>query len=638
MQPSPFPSRCAAKFEAQRLLAAGGFASVYLARQRGLDRPVAVKLLFDHLLDEVDEVARFRDEARITASFHHPHIVTVIDHDVESGVPWIAYEYLPGHTLRDVLRAGALAPRKALATAIQIAWALEEVHAQGILHRDVKPENVLEAADGVYKLADFGIAKWARGSRTRTGKVPGTLLYVAPELIEGKPPSERSDVYALGILFHEMLTGRTPFEGQGPLAICKGHLEQPVPPVSASVAGVPSAVDRILFAALAKEPERRLASARALREALESVQLDTPSVVRRVVPRAMVPTPVLGLAHAPKKRVRSGHGRRVAAVAAVALGLAGLFGWRAPLRATAPSPATTRAMGAAMERVAAAPRPPVDRKLSAELESLRASIEVGRRGNLDVVTRLAPLTSQAQLEEAVLIADRQAAEHRVLAVRIQRAVQPVLDRAPDPARAPLAELVLHARARALVFGSWARRVCLRRMQDAARWATKGSTLLPQGWLDGSSPMLQPHYSAEGVPLLVAYLDACTAALARSVGPGARPGPEVAELLDDLFFVAWYTALSDWEPRANDLLAPAVKRFKARIGELEGREGLAMRWTVWCMWSWTEAGRAQTSGRFYRKNALDGLRRLQSLVPAARDALERLADRLTSVWGDPGSRA
>src|SRR5262249_44054219 len=147
-----------------------------------------------------DEVARFRDEARITASFHHRHIVTVIDHDVEAGIPWIAYEYLPGLSLRDILKDGPLPPLRALEVALQVASVLEEVHGAGILHRDIKPENVLESSPGYFKVTDFGIAKWylKRRAHTRTGKVPGTIYYVAPELIEGAPPSAQSDIYSLG--------------------------------------------------------------------------------------------------------------------------------------------------------------------------------------------------------------------------------------------------------------------------------------------------------------------------------------------------------------------------------------------------------------------------------------------------------
>ena len=155
-----------------------------------LSRPAAVKLLHAHALAEADQLKRFEREARVTARIAHPHVVTVLDCGSAAGVPWIAYELLPGPSLRQVLEAGALPLAQALAAAHQVALALAASHAQGVLHRDVKPDNVLGAGPDAWKVADFGIASWAGDTavRTATGVILGTPAYIAPEQVHGAPP------------------------------------------------------------------------------------------------------------------------------------------------------------------------------------------------------------------------------------------------------------------------------------------------------------------------------------------------------------------------------------------------------------------------------------------------------------------
>jgi hypothetical protein len=266
----PLPADCAARYEPERLLASGGFGDVYVARQRGLDRPVALKALRTDVLGDDVEVARFLDEARITASLSHPHVVRILDHGAAGGVPWIAYEYLEGPTLRERLSRGPLVPAEAVDVALQIASALAEAHARDVLHRDIKPENVISDGAGSYKVADFGIAKWTgHGAvHTRTGFVLGTPAYLAPELIGGEAASPLSDLYALGVVLFELLTGDTPFRSGSAVEIMDQHLNARVPLPSERSAAVPHELDAVVDRTLSKRPRDRFASAAQLHDVL----------------------------------------------------------------------------------------------------------------------------------------------------------------------------------------------------------------------------------------------------------------------------------------------------------------------------------------------------------------------------------
>ncbi|MBI4862648.1 MAG: serine/threonine protein kinase [Candidatus Riflebacteria bacterium] len=186
---SGLPGRCGEKFKVLQLLREGGYGRIFLAQQEDLDRPVVVKILSPASLKEAEDVQRFLNEARITTRLSHPNIVVVIDHDVEDGIPWIAYEYLPGRNLRDALVRGAISLDGALDVGVQVAAALEEAHSKEVLHRDIKPENVVEVEPGRYKVIDFGIAKWSgdHAVHTMSGYIMGTPNYMSPELIQGKP-------------------------------------------------------------------------------------------------------------------------------------------------------------------------------------------------------------------------------------------------------------------------------------------------------------------------------------------------------------------------------------------------------------------------------------------------------------------
>jgi serine/threonine protein kinase/Tfp pilus assembly protein PilF len=285
---SPFPADCARRFIPEERIGSGGFGSVWKAIQRDLGRPVAIKLLKGPTRDDPTTIARFENEARITASLSHPHIVVIIDHGAEAGVPWIAYEYSAGESLRDRLARGPVSWPEALQICIQVAHALEEAHARGIYHRDIKPDNILEHAPGFYKVADFGIAHWQQQASplTAAGTIIGSPAYLDPALIEGGPPGPQGDLYALGITLFELLTGSPPFTHDNPVELLRLHLEQALPRVRDRVPDVPAGVEALIDRVLSKNHQERLSEARSFRLALEA--LSAPGTLARTV-QAVVP-------------------------------------------------------------------------------------------------------------------------------------------------------------------------------------------------------------------------------------------------------------------------------------------------------------------------------------------------------------
>ena len=263
------------RYRVERHLARGGMAEVYLARDELLHRSVAVKVLFPELAQDSSFVERFRREARAAAGLNHPNIVSVYDFGQDVGSYFIVMEYVDGVTLRDIIRSdGPVPAARAVEIGADIAAALEAAHRHGVIHRDVKPGNVLIAA-GTVKVADFGIARAGdpRESLTRTGAVMGTATYLSPEQAQGKPIDHRSDIYSLGVVLYEMLTGRPPFVAETPVAIAYQHLsETPVPP-SERAAHVPPALDGVVLKALAKDPDARQSSAERLRSELLAAPL-----------------------------------------------------------------------------------------------------------------------------------------------------------------------------------------------------------------------------------------------------------------------------------------------------------------------------------------------------------------------------
>lgn len=258
-------------------MARGGMGSVYRARDEVLARPVAVKILHPHLSQDESFLARFRREAVAAAGLSHPSIVAIYDtgNDVtEDGTErhYIVMEHCAGGTLTQVLATdGTFAPDRAAHVGAAICSALDFAHRAGVVHRDVKPDNVLFSDDGTLKVADFGIAKaaYASGDITTTGSILGTVTYISPEQAEGREPDARSDLYSVGVLAYELLTGRPPFQGETDVATAMMHLRETPVPVRALKPQVPRQLDSIVMKALAKDPAQRWGSAAELCSALE---------------------------------------------------------------------------------------------------------------------------------------------------------------------------------------------------------------------------------------------------------------------------------------------------------------------------------------------------------------------------------
>jgi serine/threonine-protein kinase len=261
----------AGRYELQELLGSGGMSSVYRAHDTLLERDVALKVLHEHHHEDEEFVERFRREARAVARLSHPNIVTVIDRGEDEGRQFIVFEYVEGQTLKDILEAGPLDIRRALEVTIAVARGLAFAHEHGIVHRDVKPQNVLLNEDGQAKVTDFGIARSLDvEGMTQSGTVLGTSNYIAPEQATGRPVDVQTDVYSLGVVLFELLTGEAPFSGESFVAVAMQHVHEPAPRVLDRRRDVPTQVAHAVERALEKDPADRFQSMDGLAGELEA--------------------------------------------------------------------------------------------------------------------------------------------------------------------------------------------------------------------------------------------------------------------------------------------------------------------------------------------------------------------------------
>jgi serine/threonine protein kinase len=249
----------------------GGMAVVYRARQESLDRTVAIKILSENLAASTEFMERFRREARTAASLRHPNVITVHDFgEDERGVPYLVMEYIGGPSLADLMDTG-LDDERIPDLLDQIAAGLDYAHARGVIHRDIKPGNVLMTDDGRAVLADFGLAWLLEGAHlTMTGGVIGTPEYMSPEQASGEPIDHRSDVYALGVVLYEMLVGERPFIAETPIAVLLKHLQDPAPSILVARPDLPLAVADVLAKVMVKDPADRYSSAGELARAFRA--------------------------------------------------------------------------------------------------------------------------------------------------------------------------------------------------------------------------------------------------------------------------------------------------------------------------------------------------------------------------------
>jgi eukaryotic-like serine/threonine-protein kinase len=267
------PSVLAGRYEVVRRVGVGGMADVYLADDRKMGRQVALKILHPQYAGDDSFVERFRREALSAARLQHPNIVQIYDSGQEGDFNFIVMEYVEGRSLKDYLadEGGQLEVAEASRIAREVLTALAYAHRTGLVHRDIKPGNILLSEDGKVQVTDFGIARAEAGSTmTQTGTILGTAYYLSPEQAQGLPLDGRSDIYSLGVVVYEMLTGRRPFEGDSPVSIAYKHVREMPRPPSTHRGDIPRSLEAIIMTAMAKRPEDRYSSAALMRRDLEA--------------------------------------------------------------------------------------------------------------------------------------------------------------------------------------------------------------------------------------------------------------------------------------------------------------------------------------------------------------------------------
>jgi eukaryotic-like serine/threonine-protein kinase len=323
------------RYRVERELGRGGMAKVFLGTDTVLGRTVAIKLLAPQFADDDGFVQRFRREAQAAARIGHPHIVSVFDTGSDDGVHYIVMEYVEGRTLADFLSGGGrIMPDRAIDIAGDVLTALEAAHAQGVIHRDIKPGNIMLNPKGEVKVTDFGIARVTTTADTvaQTAAILGTASYLSPEQAQGQPVDGRSDIYSLGCVLYEMVTSRPPFLGDSPVAVAsKQVLEQPIPPSKLNPDVTPE-LDAVILRSLAKNPANRYQSAEEMRADLDRVKHGLPVETTPLLAAGATqvldrPPPESTRVLPPPEPERKGGAWVPIAVTLVLIGLLGLLLW-----------------------------------------------------------------------------------------------------------------------------------------------------------------------------------------------------------------------------------------------------------------------------------------------------------------------
>lgn len=290
--PESYVGRHLGRYDVLAPIGVGGMGEVYLAQDRRLGRQVAIKRLAALYTENPDALRRFKREAQVTSALNHPNIVTVYEVEEFDEAHLIVMELVEGQTLRDLLDSGPMEVVRAVEIALQVGSALMGAHVAGVVHRDIKPGNVMIRRDGYVKVLDFGLAKLRgpypltgpaaeRSSSSHPGRMLGTPGYMAPERLSGKEVDGRADLFSLGVVLFEMVAGRPPFGGATPSEVAVSILREVPPQLGTLRSGIPSELERIVARAMEKAPERRYGSARELVTDLENLLIDLKSAAKR---------------------------------------------------------------------------------------------------------------------------------------------------------------------------------------------------------------------------------------------------------------------------------------------------------------------------------------------------------------------